>query len=206
MRLALDHVIIAVPDLDLAADRLERVLGLRATRGGKHPTLGTENALVPIGGAYLELVAVADEQAATSTAFGRSALAARTEGPHFTGWVARANELEGAESVVDLSRETPDGGTISWRMAEVERLGDGGVLPPVLQWDDESTAPPFADPDHPVGHVVLDSVEIGDPQGELAALPAVARLRIEGSEPRGVRCIHLLANGRELLITPTVLR
>jgi hypothetical protein len=54
--------------------------------------------------------------------------------------------------------------------------------------------------------VVLDSVEIGDPDDELSSLPAVARLRIEHSEPRGVRCIHLLANGRELLITPTVLR
>src|SRR3712207_8062190 len=62
MRLALDHVILAVPDLDQAADRLERVLGLRATRGGRHPDLGTENALVPMGGAYLELVAVTDEQ------------------------------------------------------------------------------------------------------------------------------------------------
>jgi catechol 2,3-dioxygenase-like lactoylglutathione lyase family enzyme len=202
MRLALDHVILAVPDLDAAADGLERVLGLRATRGGRHPSLGTENALVPLGGAYLELVAVVDEEAARSTAFGRSALAARTEGAHFTGWVARADKLEG--DAVALSRQTPDGGTITWRMAELERLGDGGVLPPLLTWDDESTAPPFANPDHPAGHVVLDSVEIGDPGDELSALPAVSRLRIEHSEPRGVRCVHLLANHRELSITPVV--
>src|SRR3954454_3381169 len=91
-------------------------------------------------------------------------------------------------------------------MAALERLGDGGVLPPLLSWDDEATAPSFADPDHPAGHVTLDGVEIGDPDGELAALPAVARLRIEPDEPRGVRCIRLLADGRELLVTPTVVR
>ena len=207
MRLALDHVILAVPDLDHAAEALERVLGLRATRGGRHPTLGTENALVPVGGAYLELVAVADEQAAATSAFGRSALAARTEGPRFTGWVARTDDLDAAADggrIVALSRETPDGGRITWRMAALERLGDEGVLPPLLSWDDEASAPSFADPQHPAGHITLDGVEIGDPDGELAALPAVARLWIEPSEPRGVRCVHLLADGRELLVTPTV--
>jgi catechol 2,3-dioxygenase-like lactoylglutathione lyase family enzyme len=209
MRLALDHVILAVPDLDRAADALERVLGLQATRGRRHPSLGTENSLVPLGGAYLELVAVADEQAATGSAFGRSALAARTEGPRFTGWVARTDDLDDAADgaqIVALSRDTPDGQKITWRMAALDRLGDGGVLPPLLSWDEESIAPSFADPDHPVGHVTLDSVEIGDPDGELESLPAVARLRIERSEPRGVRCIRLLAEGRELLVTPTVVR
>ena len=207
MRLALDHVILAVPDLDHAAEALERVLGLRATRGGRHPTLGTENALVPVGGAYLELVAVADEQAAATSAFGRSALAARNDGPRFTGWVARTDDLDAAADggrIVALSRETPDGGRITWRMAALERLGDEGVLPPLLSWDDEASAPSFADPQHPAGHITLDGVEIGDPDGELAALPAVARLWIEPSEPRGVRCVHLLADGRELLVTPTV--
>ena len=207
MSLALDHVILAVPDLDHAAAALERVLGLRATRGGRHPTLGTENSLVPLGGAYLELVAVTDEEAATGSAFGRSALAARREGPRFTGWVARTDDLDAAADgaeIVALSRETPDGGRITWRMAAVERLGDGGVLPPLLSWDDEESAPPFAEPDHPAGHLTLDSVEIGDPGNELAALPAVARLWIEPDEPRGVRCVRLLAGGRELIVTPTV--
>jgi hypothetical protein len=89
-------------------------------------------------------------------------------------------------------------------MAALERLGDEGVLPPLLSWDDDAGAPSFADADHPVGHVTLDSVEIGDPDDELAVLPAVARLRIEHSEPRGVRCVRVLADGRELIVTPAV--
>ena len=204
MRLALDHVILAVPDLGEAARALEGLLGLRATPGGRHPGLGTRNALVPVGGAYLELVAVDDDEVAASTAFGRSALAARTEGPRFAGWVARTDDLEGAGPVSALSRQTPDGGTVTWRMAATERLGDGGVLPALLTWDDESSAPPFADAHHPVGRVLLDSVEIGDPDGELEALPAVARLRVEPDEPRGIRCVRLIAGGRELIVTPAV--
>jgi hypothetical protein len=58
VELALDHVIVAVPEL-AAAEALER-RGLRAVPGGRHLTLGTENVLVPLGGAYVEVVAVAD--------------------------------------------------------------------------------------------------------------------------------------------------
>jgi hypothetical protein len=48
-----------------------------------------------------------------------------------------------------MSRETPDGGQITWRIAAVERLGDGDVLPPVIRWDDESVARPSRAPTTP---------------------------------------------------------
>src|SRR4051795_2966475 len=76
-------------------------------------------------GAYVELIAVADAAAAARTAFGRSALAARSGGARFAGWVARAESP--ARGAVGMSRTTPDGRTISWRLAHAERLGDGGV-------------------------------------------------------------------------------
>ena len=198
-------MIFAVPDLDAAAAALERELGLRARPGGRHPGLGTQNALVPVGGAYLELVAAADAETAAATAFGCSALAARREGPRFSGWVARTDDLDAFGLVVAMSRETPDGRTITWRMADLERLGDGGVRPALLSWDDDSVAPPFAAADHPVGTVQLRGVEVGDPDGELAALPAVPRLLIESDEPRGVRLVRLVSGGRELVVTPAVL-
>lgn len=209
MRLEIDHVILAVRDLGSAARGLEQVLGLRAIPGGRHPALGTENALVPIGGAYLELVAVADETLAATSAFGRAALLARTDGPRFTGWVARTPDLDAAAQewnspLVEMSRETPEGGQVSWRMTGVERLGDGGVLPPLITWDDEATAPPFAHAVHPAGKVTLDCLEINDPDRELSALPAVARLRVEHEGQPGVRAVVLIADGRELVVTPAV--
>src|SRR5919202_1096892 len=129
MSLALDHVILAVPDLDRAADALERVLGLRASRGGRHMTLGTENSLVPLGGAYLEIVGVADPRVAATNEFGRAALRAHKEGPRFAGWVLRTGAIEDAaatwqSSVVPLSRRMPSGAEIRWRMAGLDRFDD----------------------------------------------------------------------------------
>ena len=60
----IDHVIYAAADLDAAAARIESELGLVAGGGGRHEGLGTVNRIVPLGGGYLELLAVADREEA----------------------------------------------------------------------------------------------------------------------------------------------
>src|SRR5512142_3281084 len=57
---ALDHVVLAVDDLDRAAARLEREHGLASYAGGRHARGGTANRIVPLGSQYLELMAVVD--------------------------------------------------------------------------------------------------------------------------------------------------
>ena len=56
----IDHVIYATRDLDATAARLEAEHGIVAKGGGRHTGLGTENRIFPLGGGYLELIAVAD--------------------------------------------------------------------------------------------------------------------------------------------------
>jgi hypothetical protein len=56
----IDHVILATPDLDATATRLAAEHGLEAVGGGRHEGMGTHNLIVPLGGGYLELLAVAD--------------------------------------------------------------------------------------------------------------------------------------------------
>ncbi|HEY6653120.1 MAG TPA: VOC family protein, partial [Solirubrobacterales bacterium] len=56
----IDHVIYATADLDGAAARVESELGLSVVPGGRHEGHGTHNRIVPLGGGYLELMAVAD--------------------------------------------------------------------------------------------------------------------------------------------------
>jgi hypothetical protein len=64
----IDHVIYATDDLDATAARLEAELGVPTTAGGRHEGLGTHNRIMPLGGGYLEVLAVADpEEAARST-------------------------------------------------------------------------------------------------------------------------------------------
>lgn len=206
MDLALDHVIVAVPDLGRAASALERNRGLRATPGGRHQRLGTENMLVPLGGAYIEIVGVADAALAGTNEFGRAALEARTTGPQFMGWVVRTRAIEDAaarweSNVVALSRKTPSGAQVRWRMAGLENARDRS-RPMVIEWEDERLAPPFADPGHPVGRVALEHVEIGDPARLLGTwLPHIDHVRLTASGPAGVHSLTVKAGDSKILVT-----
>jgi Glyoxalase-like domain len=53
-----------------------RTLGLDVVAGGRHEGLGTHNRIVPLGGAYLELLAVADAAQAAASPIGRAVAAA----------------------------------------------------------------------------------------------------------------------------------
>ena len=88
-------MIYATVDLDVAAARVERELGLAARAGGRHEGLGTHNRIVPLGGGYLELLAVADPQEAAGSDFGR-ALTARLaqDGDGLLGWVVAVADID----------------------------------------------------------------------------------------------------------------
>lgn len=65
----LDHLVIAVRDLDAAGAFYER-LGFRVGARNRHPW-GTENRIVQFPGSFLELITVADEAAIPPAAAGR---------------------------------------------------------------------------------------------------------------------------------------
>jgi Glyoxalase-like domain len=90
----IDHVILATADLDAAAQRLEREHGLRAVGGGRHEGLGTYNRIVPLGGGYLELLAVADAEEARRSPLGSAVLEriART-GDGLMGWAVAVDDV-----------------------------------------------------------------------------------------------------------------
>jgi hypothetical protein len=90
----IDHVIVAATDLDAAAARLEGAHGLRASGGGRHEGLGTHNRIVPLGGGYLEILAVADAGEAARSPLGR-ALAAGIQrtGEGLMGWAVAVDDV-----------------------------------------------------------------------------------------------------------------
>ena len=142
----LDHVVLAVGDLEVAGRELEAQHGLASVAGGRHPGWGTENRIVPLGESYLELIAVVDEAEAAASPFGRWVAAARGAGPQPLGWAVRPDDLERHARKLGLpvaegSRETAEGVVLRWRYAGVERARAEPCLPFFIEWAPESLCP-----------------------------------------------------------------
>jgi Glyoxalase-like domain len=173
----LDHLILAVADLPAAAAALGEATGLAALPGGAHPDWGTINMVVPLGGAYLELVAVADTARAERSAFGRRVAAGAATGDPMAlvGWAVEPDDLDATAARLGLHqqrgrRERADGGggTLSWAMAGVEEALSRG-LPFFLRWDDAASNPARAEAPHRVAPAGVAWIEVG---GDRAALDA----------------------------------
>jgi hypothetical protein len=127
--------LIAAADLELP--------GLASIEGGRHPGWGTANRIVPLGDAYLELVAVVDEAEAAQSAFGRW-VAGAPEGP--LGWAVRTDRLDEVAArlglaVSDGSRVRRDGRLIQWRLAGVDEAAAEPCLPFFIEWAPGTTLP-----------------------------------------------------------------
>ncbi len=136
----IDHVLLAVPDLDGAGAMLLDEHGLGSVEGGRHTGWGTANRVVPLGDRqYLELVGVVDETEATASAFGSAVRALVEQGGGLLGWCVEVDDADGhAErlglSVIEGSRRRPDGVTLSWRTAGVEAAMAEQWRPFFLEW------------------------------------------------------------------------
>lgn len=126
MLIGIDHVLIAVEDLDIAVETYER-LGFQVLRGGKHPNMGTHNALVPLAdGTYLELIGVWDRELAAQAA--PFVLAALERENRLARFVLASDNLDADVIAIrargfDIGdaqageRERPDGQKVAWRAA-----------------------------------------------------------------------------------------
>lgn len=87
MPVRIDHVIYATADLDAAEAWVRDEVGLAAVPGGRHEGVGTHNRIVPLaGGAFLELLAVADPDEAERSPLGAALRAAIDRKDGLLGW------------------------------------------------------------------------------------------------------------------------
>lgn len=102
---AMDHVLIAVRDIEAAAIRLRERFGLATVLPGGSPFPGVANAVIPIGPpAYLELVMATDPDLTPEAA----AIAARAaDGDALFTWVIEPDDLAAAAAARGLD-DAPD--------------------------------------------------------------------------------------------------
>ena len=146
LAMELDHVVLGVRDLEAAAKRLEDQHRLTAVPGGRHESAGTHNRIVPLGDAYLELLAVEDEATAKTSPFGRWVAAGRDGGVRPLGWAVRTDELDLVAERLGLearagSRRTGEGGELRWRYAGVEQAMVEACLPFFIEWAEGTPFP-----------------------------------------------------------------
>jgi hypothetical protein len=122
-----DHIVLAVPDLDEASDWFEKISGIRPVFGGYHANQGTKNALVNLGnGCYLELLAV-DHENTQITAARWMGIDLLSDQPLITRWSLKADDLDDDSKVIKTyhpamgvvhqgQRKTTSGHLLSWQM------------------------------------------------------------------------------------------
>lgn len=146
VRLTLDHLVYAVFDLASAIDEFDTALGIAPTLGGKHPGLGTHNAILSLEDeTYIELMATDPDAAAPQAArpFGLDSLTS----PRLVTWAVRSRNIESDVSqsrergydpgiVLDMTRKEPGGETLRWKLSLRENSAAAGLLPFVIDWGD----------------------------------------------------------------------
>jgi hypothetical protein len=202
---AIDHVVLAVADLQEAGGRLHREHGLASVPGGVHPRWGTANRIVPLGLDYVELISVVDPDVGRSTALGRALLELTADGSD--RWFAVClsdTEIDATAERLGLEvepgeRARPDGERLRWRGAGIEDDDRDAWLPFFIAWDVPAALHPGRTPiDHDANVLGIARVEVAGDAGRLRdwldhpgeGLP----IAVVDGEP-GVRAVELATEG-----------
>jgi len=159
--LYLDHVLIAVRDLDRAGLDFAHKLGFTLTPVGLHPGRGTHNRLIVLRSEYLELIAIRDLAEAQAARRRLASFLASREGLFMlalgTGAIAKAAAtLQGrgvpVEDPVAGARQGKSGqGGYTWRYAPIAPEGLPGA-PAFLIQHDQQLQERYRDAPHPGRH------------------------------------------------------
>ncbi len=138
---ALDHVIIGVRDLALAASTFSEKIGLAVSGGGVHPSGGTANRIIVIGDTYLELITVQHPDEAQQSILNRLAL-----GEGFLNFVLASDDISADSAAIRQrgvsvlgptagSLTSPEGKARGWRRSDIEQPDLTQHYPFLIQHD-----------------------------------------------------------------------
>lgn len=199
MNATIDHIVLAATSLDKAKSQWHARTGLRAVNGGRHPGVGTQNALCGLAeGTYVELLAVDP----TQPDHRQPNLPAELSPFH---WAVAVDDLTALEEILDrrgvshtgainMSRETTTGETLRWRLLFALRDSAGGGMPFFIDW---------LNSEHPSAnlgsHATLAEITVCAPNDSAALwlLPklGLARTRVTTGSPRLEFGVSLVGEG-----------
>lgn len=160
----IDHLALAVPDLDSAARALLEEHGLASTPPSPQPEWGTANRIVPLGEAFLELIAIAHPEVAAASPVGRR-VASCAPARALAFWAVRPDALRPLATrlgltVTEAERRRPDGTVYSWQVAGMEVAAEHG-LPFFIHWAGTGALPHRLPVEHAVRPLGFAWVEVG---------------------------------------------
>ncbi|MEM9562748.1 MAG: VOC family protein [Actinomycetota bacterium] len=143
----LDHLIFAATDLDAGVAHIAELTGSTAVAGGRHPGVGTHNALLTFDEVtYFEIIAIdpSQDEPERPRPFGLDDGAA----PRLAGWAMHPAAGERIEDLVamlvgaghdpgpvlDMSRARPDGTELSWRLTIGDPADTPAATPFAIDW------------------------------------------------------------------------
>lgn len=150
MQVELDHVIWGCSDLDAGRAEIEARFGQAPVIGGRHPGMGTRNALLGLQErVYFEILAPDPSQKhlsqKLSEGFGR--FVRSLPKPRMVSWAGRCDDLNALAErisssgfglqpgpILEMSRSRPDGSELSWRLMTVDGHDLGGLVPFFIEW------------------------------------------------------------------------
>lgn len=169
----LDHLLWAAPRRAAGIGELERLTGVRAAIGGQHPGEGTHNALAGLGAdTYLEIIAPDPDLPEG----GLARMIAHVREPSLELWAARTPSADATVRAaldagltaqpVPMSRTTPEGDVLRWKLVWIGGHDFGPLVPFFIDWLDT----PHPAPRAPQG-LALSSFVVQTPRAdELAAV------------------------------------
>ena len=178
----LDHVSYAVSHHELTdtVQRLGAMLGASFYDGGRHPSFGTSNFVLPLlDGKYIEVVAALDHPAADRAPFGQAVRQRAEAGGGWLGWVVSCSDITAVEerlgrAAVPGHRKLPDGFDLRWKQIGVIENISSPLLPFFIEWETSAEHHPSVG-GHSVGLKAIelsgDSNTIIDYLGETASNP-----------------------------------
>lgn len=164
----LDHLSYACTTSEIA-DVIQRIgsdLGGTFIDGGRHPSFGTRNFILPLaGGAYVEVVSALDHPAAQKAPFGQAVHRRAEDGGGWLSWVLSVTDIAPVEQRLGRPaarghRIRPDGVELCWKQIGVLDTMERPYMPFFVQWDCTDTEHPSAGG----GTIAIESIELsGDP-------------------------------------------